>query len=307
MFPVIPENVQIEISNRCNLQCPLCPKGRNEITRNNLDMDIGIFKDILSKLSEYDPKIQLWNYGEPFLHHNIHEIIKSIDQTFTNCSISTNGHVMTDELAKLVVESGITEIIFAIDGLTQNTYEQYRRGGSLELVLSNLEKIIEQKRKANSNITITVQFLILKHNFSEISKLGEFFYPIGVDQIKAKSVMLMDNKSDVELAKIAKKYLYLDYPGERYAITDNQLSAKGEPTDECPVIENSFVITTDGEVLPCCWDYKSEYPLSSYEKWLQIKRMVNSGKPPEMCNKCPIRYNHDFSWEWDKVPGVIYK
>lgn len=260
----------------------------------------------MNTVSEYDPSIQLWNYGEPFFHKEINEIIKSIDQNFSYCSISTNGHFMNKQLAELIVESGITEIIFAIDGLTQESYGKYRIGGSLETVISNMKKVIKQKEKSNSNIEITVQFLILKHNFSEIPKLGDFFYPIGVDKINAKSVMMMTEKSEKELIDLSKQYLYLNYPGERYNILNDEFYVKGKKNRYCPVIDNSFVITTDEDILPCCWDYKSEYPLKNYEEWKTVKRIINSEEAPEMCNKCPIRYDHTFSWKWNSVPGVEY-
>ena len=41
---------------------------------------------------------------------------------------STNGHFLTDEMAKKTVESGLDRLIISIDGTTQEVYEQYRSG-----------------------------------------------------------------------------------------------------------------------------------------------------------------------------------
>jgi len=119
ILPFIPKNIQIEISNRCNLKCPMCPRGQNKAIRNKDDIDIDFFKAVITELQEYNTKIQLWNYGEPFLHKQIKLLIQSIPKKFSDCSISTNGHFMTKKLAKSIIASGITEIIFAIDGIIQ--------------------------------------------------------------------------------------------------------------------------------------------------------------------------------------------
>lgn len=303
-FPVKPESVQIEISNRCNLECPLCPKGRNEVVRNNPDIDIDFFRTVLDELKDDEPRLQLWNYGEPFMHKKISHIINSIKNDFSDCSISTNGTVMNDRLAKAIVNSGITEITFAIDGISQESYGKYRVGGSLKTVLKNLHILSEQKKRFESDIKITVQFIIFKHNFAEILELGDFFYPMGVDNIKTKSAMLMLEGTNSELIDMAKDYLYLDYPGERYEIIDNKFSIKGQPLDKCPAISNSFVITTDKTILPCCWDYKGKYPIFDFSDWEQFKEKINSKSPPQMCNKCPILHQQTTTWNWDKVPEV---
>ena len=303
ILPFIPENIQIEISNRCNLKCPMCPRGQNKAIRNENDIDIDFFKTIITKLQEHNTKIQLWNYGEPFLHKQIALLIQSIPKKFSDCSISTNGHFMTKKLANTIIKSGITEIIFAIDGITEETYRKYRINGSLSTVLQNLKVFTDLN--SGTDTKVTIQFIALKHNLHEIQQLGEFFASYNVDNIKVKSAMLMtvDKNEDLE---IAKKYLSFQYEGERYKIEKSKVVPKGTFLNYCPVIENSFVITTDKNILPCCWDYRGKYVINNIKDWREIKKTINSTKHPEMCNKCPIRYNHTFSWNWDKVPSIKY-
>lgn len=306
MLPFIPKNIQIEISSRCTLHCPLCPKGRNEIKRERQDIDVRLFRDIIQEIGEHDPRVQLWNYGEPLLHENILEILEAIGTDFSDCSMSTNGHIMTDKLARRIVNSGLTEIIFSIDGIDQHTYERYRKGGSLNMVLHNLGRVIAAKGESKSDIKVTAQHIIFKHNFKDVPFLGDFFYPRGVEDIKVKSAMMMLEGEEREIVRVAREYLHLDYPGERYEIVDGRLSMKGEPMDRCPLIESSLVVTTDGMLLPCCWDCKAQYPVDSWERLREVEEVVNSPNPPEMCMRCPVRYQQVLSWEWNKVPGVGY-
>ncbi|MBN2694360.1 radical SAM protein [bacterium] len=303
ILPFIPKNIQIEISNRCNLKCPLCPCGQKKALREIEDIEFDYFKDIMKELEKYDTKIQLWNYGEPLLHKQIIPLLKSIPKKFSECSISTNGHFMSKEYAEAITSSGITEVIFAIDGITQETYSKYRIGGSLAIVLENLK--IFNELNYNRDIKVTIQFIAFKHNLHEIPLLGNFFKSFSVNEIKVKSAMLMttDENNDLE---IAKKYLSFNYDGERYKIDNLKIVPKGNFLNYCPLVENSLVITTDKKILPCCWDYEGLYQIKNEKNWISIKNLINSENYPKMCNKCPIRYGHIFSWDWDKVPGIIY-
>jgi len=62
-------------------------------------------------------------------------------------------------------------------------------------------------------------------------------------------LMTINKNEDLE---IAKKYLSFQYEGERYKIEKSKVVPKGTFINYCPVIENSFVITTDKKILSCC-------------------------------------------------------
>ncbi|MBD3216052.1 MAG: radical SAM protein [Candidatus Lokiarchaeota archaeon] len=302
MIPVKPKHVQIEISSRCNLECYLCPKGRGEVKRDILDLDINKFRLLMDELEKFDPKIQLWNYGEPLMHPQINKILNLINNRFSYCSISTNGQIMNQKLAQIIVNCGLTKIIFSIDGITQKSYEKYRKRGDFEKSITNLKKIIRAKEEYNSNIDITVQFIIFKHNIHELSKLGAFFFPMGVNEIMVKSAIMMFYNEDKEMKKIARNYLDLKYRGERYKIKNGNLKYRGSPLPFCPIIDNSFVVTSDMDFLVCCWDYKSKFVINNKNQLSKAKKIINSKNPPTMCRYCPLRNQITYNWDWKKIP-----
>lgn len=302
----IPSAVQIEICSRCSLSCPLCPSGCGKVERQKRNISLDFFKEVMDEVCKNDPRIQLWNYGETLQHPEIIKILNSIPSSLTRCELATNGQIMSDSIANAILSSGITEIIFAIDGLTQETYEKYRCGGSLSKALNNLKTLITKKAELKSKTKITVQFIALKHNFHEIPLLGDFFLPMDVDEIRVKSVMLMVEGKNEDILKVARNYLYFNYPGERYIVNDNCLIMKGKKLDHCPLLGKSVTITTDERILPCCWDYNGKYEIVDSSSINYLKETINSDRPPKMCQKCPIRYQQPFSWQWNNVPGVNY-
>ena len=205
-----------------------------------------------------------------------------------------------------------------MDGISQETYDKYRKGGNFHRVINNLYLFCKEKLKKNLDLQVSVQFLALKHNFHEIPKLGDFFSKFNLDNIKVKSVMLMFDRIDSRILDFGKKYLYLNYPGERYVLKNKFFKVKGKKIKGCPIVEQSIVIASDGSILPCCWDAHSNHILgnieyttieeiwNSKERYDFLKKLRN-GNDYEICYLCPIKNQHTFSWDWNKVPGVDYK
>ena len=74
---------------------------------------------------------------------------------------------MTPELAEELVKSGLSRIIVSMDGLTQETYEAYRVGGSVEQCKAALRSVREAKNRLHGHTTIELQCLRLKTNEHE--------------------------------------------------------------------------------------------------------------------------------------------
>ena len=61
---------------------------------------------------------------------------------------STNGLLLnTEEKLRKLVESGIDEITFSVDGATQETYVRYRRGGDFNKVDADHEAACRKSKK----------------------------------------------------------------------------------------------------------------------------------------------------------------
>ena len=60
---------------------------------------------------------------------------------FCKTNISTNGISLTTEKAEELITSGVTDIIVSIDGVTQDVYEKYRKGGNVKKAMSSLESL----------------------------------------------------------------------------------------------------------------------------------------------------------------------
>ena len=140
----------IEPSTRCNLRCALCPITAG-LERPQGLMDPALFRKILDEVGPYTFTLLLWDWGEPFVNPHVYDMIAYAKSKQVKVISSTNGHLFArPEHAEALVRSGLDSIIFAIDGVTQASYERYRQGGNLETALEGVRQVVAAKRRLGS-------------------------------------------------------------------------------------------------------------------------------------------------------------
>src|SRR5512135_3607653 len=70
-----PAAVCIDPVNICQLKCPLCPTGADRLNYEREMMPLATFKIVICNLP-FIKKIDLFNWGEPFLNPDILEMVR---------------------------------------------------------------------------------------------------------------------------------------------------------------------------------------------------------------------------------------
>ena len=94
--------------------------------------------------------------------------------------------MFNDEKIKRLVNSGLDEITFSVDGPDQDTYVRYRKGGDFNKVMGIMSKFVEERNKHGREIPfINWRYIIFKWNDSKIkmSKTKRLAKKIGVDRL----------------------------------------------------------------------------------------------------------------------------
>lgn len=154
-------DLEIDITSKCNLSCPLCYRYDNKPEK-NFDMSINDYTRCLDLFPNLKNIYLGFLLCEPTMHKNFIEIVKITKNRGKNIVLSTNGNHGSIEMWKELC--GILDhndkIIWALDGSTQEIYEKYRVGGKLKKVLFNLQLCIDE----NKHINHTVQNIEFEHN-----------------------------------------------------------------------------------------------------------------------------------------------
>jgi hypothetical protein len=141
------------------------------------------FEKLLEEVGPFALNTVLYNYGEPLLNKNIADFVLAANGYGLSSWISSNISMRFD--VERFILAVPTFVIAAIDGVTQETYSRYRRRGDLALVLDNLRRMVETKKRHGLGRPILAwQFLTFEHNVHEVDAAIELAKRMGIDQIR---------------------------------------------------------------------------------------------------------------------------
>lgn len=279
-----PYYLVIDPINICNLKCPLCPTWQDLKARPKGKMDKKLFSTILDEVGPYLFAINLCNWGEPLLNPELPAMVRYAKRFNTVVGLSTNLNYLPDETARELIESEIDIIVISLDGTTQESYSQYRVGGNLSVVLSNIEKL-NSYRGNNTKFPLLIwQFLVNRYNESEIDLARDIAQKMGLQFIASPMRTHMGKELLLPLYERVKENeewlplnpLYRKYP-------DNIRPETKTRQTTCKWLWNSTVVNWDGSISPCCsvfekeWDFETCYGEDKKgEKNLTLRQAWNS-------------------------------
>jgi len=109
-----------------------------------------LFRNVIDQLAPTLSYLTFYFQGEPFLHPQFLDMVKYASSKGIYTATSTNAHYLKDEMAKATVQSSLDRLIISIDGTSQDTYQNYRVGGSLDKVLEGAQNILRWKKRLGS-------------------------------------------------------------------------------------------------------------------------------------------------------------
>jgi MoaA/NifB/PqqE/SkfB family radical SAM enzyme len=181
-----PLKATIDISNVCNLRCPICQVGSKTLPHPRGLMSFERFEQILEEIGDYLFEIEYYRYGEPLTNRELPGMVALARSYGIRTKISTNLLLLTPELARGLVEAGLDILVACADGADQEVYVQYRRRGSFERFLDRLRLLLELKKELRSERPrVLWQFLVFRHNEHQIEQARGLAESLGVEFIEA--------------------------------------------------------------------------------------------------------------------------
>jgi radical SAM protein with 4Fe4S-binding SPASM domain len=293
-----PVSLSVEPTNCCNLHCPECPSGMQQLTRKKGVIEFSTFKNLTDQVAPTLYYLNLYFQGEPFLHPRFTELVRYAKSKKIYVSTSTNGHFLTPENVKKTIESGLDKLIISLDGTDAAAYMQYRAGGDLNTVLEGIKEIVKQKKAGGSNKPkVVLQFLLLKSNQHQTGAIQRLGRELGVDKVELKTAQFNDFREGNPLMPDNLKHSRYRLTGET---KDGQpvYRIKNRMPDHCFRMWSSCVVSWDGFVVPCCFDKDATYRMGNVttESFRNIwkndeyrdfrKKILSSRKSIDICNNC---------------------
>lgn len=149
------------LTSRCNLKCVHCYADANEFPADN-ELSTEEAKQFIDDLAEMKIPVLLFSGGEPLLRKDIFELTSYATSKGLKCSLSTNGTLITPEVAEKLKKAGFTYVGVSIDGL-EKTNDHFRGvKGAFERALEGLLNAKE------AGILTGIRFTVTKYNIEDI-------------------------------------------------------------------------------------------------------------------------------------------
>lgn len=288
-----PCSMTIEPAAICNLSCPHCPAGTKKVDRRNKTIDPELFRHIIDQAAPGTGYLMLYFQGEPLLHRDFIDLVSYAGKKRMYTVTATNGQLITNEVAQRLIDSGLNELIVSVDGTDQETYSLYRRGGSFDQLVEGIRNLVKYKTERHRYYPrIILQFIVFRHNQHQIKEIKKLARVLGADRVRIKSAFLYPVPGAGDLLPGIKKY-------RRYHVAeDGSLILRRKMKNRCRRIWHTAVVTSDGDLVPCCFDKETSMKIGSLKKkplkelWKNSefmsfrRRILQERKSSDICRNC---------------------
>lgn len=287
--------VSVEPSAICQLHCPECPVGlayRNPTKGGRVEtpfMSREVWERVLTEVAACAHTIQFYFQGEPLLHPRLTEMVKEAHEVGLYTIVSTNAQALSKEQAEALMETGLSKVIVSMDGLTEESYGAYRVGGSLAQCKQALRWLREAKERQHGCTTIELQCLRLRTNEHEWEAFHREYKALGADRLVLKTAQLHDYTMGHPLMPTEARY-------SRYVRGEDGFYHRKKLRRGCWRVWTGCVVTTMGNVLPCCYDKAHAHAYGNImstplrELFGSVKanlfRRVAMVQQPDICQEC---------------------
>ncbi len=247
-----PPQLIIDLTNTCNLHCPVCPTGMKLANRRKGIMSIQSFSDLINQIKNRVLAVHLYNWGEPLRLPDFTQYCAVAKAAGLVVSTSSNLNVTIDYAkAQELVSCGLDRLLISFDGIQESTYSLYRKGGCFETVIANIGKLVEAKSKGGLRRPV-IELIFVKHrrNAEEAKYLASLCRKMKIDSFRVVDILLpLGHESDDELKKRWIEDDRLSESAGGFEITADQLGRR------CFHLWKSPVVNWDLTVSPCCYVY----------------------------------------------------
>jgi radical SAM protein with 4Fe4S-binding SPASM domain len=132
---------------------------------------------MIDSLKAFGAPVLLFSGGEPLLREDLFELNAYARSCGLRTVISTNGTLITSEMAERIHEAGFEYIGVSLDGIGKNNDRFRGKIGAFDAALSGVRNLVAVGQKVGLRFTIT------RHNYKEIPRLFELVETEGVARI----------------------------------------------------------------------------------------------------------------------------
>lgn len=182
----LPRFVMVELTQGCNLRCPMCRS--RQIGYREREMDREILDRVAEALFPTAEFVDIRGWGESLLVTDIDEIIKKIARYEARCRVVTNMSLRKPETLDLLVEVGAM-VDVSLDVADQVLLDEVRAGARLTLITENLRRMAARFTEVSApSDSLRMIATMQKSTLDGLADLIRYAADVGVRQIVLNEV-----------------------------------------------------------------------------------------------------------------------
>ncbi len=170
--PVVVWNV----GRRCNLRCVHCYSHSRDIDYGGeLTREDGV--RLIDDLADFGAPVMLFSGGEPLMRPDIFELIQHAAARKMRAVVSTNGTLITPEVAGRLKEAGLSYVGISLDGL-EPTNDRFRGvKGAFERALAGVRNCLSK------GVKVGLRFTMTRHNYRDVGGILDLIRAEGIPRV----------------------------------------------------------------------------------------------------------------------------
>ena len=245
-----PKSLGVELTNYCNLKCPMCP--REIATRGYGNMDGDVFRAIADQAAGRRLVFLPTGFGESFIHPDFHELMHYVGRAgVLGTMLITNGTYFTEKNVHGLIDAQLPLVNISLDGTVKEVYEKIRVKANYEEVVENVERFFRLRKERGSKLPHAILRMI---RMQETADDCEVF--------KQKWEPFLEEGDEIIFSE------YQTWNGtvedKRTDTPEGMKAVEGrEKKPPCRMIYKTMQVFYDGRTTPCCYDYDCEMEIGN--------------------------------------------
>jgi AdoMet-dependent heme synthase len=172
-----PRLVFWELTKGCNLHCIHCRATATELSSPS-DLSTQAARDIIDQIAEVSSPILVLSGGEPLFRSDIFQLARYGTDKGLRVALATNGTLVTKQVAREIVDSGVKRVAISLDGADAITHDTFRGiPGAFDAAISGFRNLKDLGMSVQINTTIA------RHNAHQLPHVLELVKSIGADAL----------------------------------------------------------------------------------------------------------------------------
>ena len=258
----LPINLDLHITNECNLKCTFCPRTWKEASKKGIVlhgfMGFKLFKKIIDEASEGGVRaVHLTGNGEPLLHEGLEEMIRYCHKKgILEILMHTNATLLNQKRAMSILKAGVHDLAISFDSPIKETYEKLRVGANYETTLNNIRNFVRLRDKGGYKYPrVRVQMVDQQANMNERERFEVFFSTVA-DSVSHARFVSFNGGPQSDKYELPTEII----DGKKMDFGHRRLNK----AFKCKYLWQRVIIVVDGTVFPCF--YNDKLPLGNVDK-----------------------------------------